>query len=382
VVRRRWFAAGALLVLGALALLLYLLGLLGRHDPARPPVTAAAAVAGPSSTVEAPAAGADDLPIPPAEQVAPFTPESPPPVVLPPDTQHLAEEFVPGTTEWEEVPLGEGRREVIRFLPAHYNVIAPKPIVLYLEIVEPATGKRIDAALPRARIRPFDAADEGWIEAAMRDDGRGGDEVAGDHRYTASFQPGPKLLGRVLAEGVVELAKAGVRRVPQVLIYTNGPRAHLTGRWRDEQKDGHLYLSAEVAVEDAGTFTVMAQLVGPTRQPIALVRATEQLDAGTPWMTLRVWGKAIGDAEIDGPYEVRNVLLRRDMNERGEYDPGPTILSAHHTKPYRAKDFSEAAYVEPTARGEEIGPDHPSQRANPPPLRGDDERHSRHSIGR
>jgi hypothetical protein len=126
----------------------------------------------------------------------------------------------------------------------------------------------------------------------------------------------------------------------------------------------------------------MAQLVGPTRQPIALVRATEQLDAGTPWMTLRVWGKAIGDAEIDGPYEVRNVLLRRDMNERGEYDPGPTILSAHHTKPYRAKDFSEAAYVEPTARGEEIGPDHPSQRANPPPLRGDDERHSRHSIGR
>jgi len=375
----RRFAAGALLVLGALALLLYLLGR-GRDDPARPPVTALTAA--PALPPAAPAAKADDLPPLPSEQVAPLVPDSPPPVVLPPDTQALSEEFVPGTTEWDEVPLGEGRREVIRFLAAHYNVIAPQPIVLYLEVVDPATGKRIDAALPRARIRPFNAGDDAWIEAAMRDDGQGGDEVAGDHRYTASFSPGGKLLGRVLAEGVVELAKAGVRRVPQSLIYTNGPRAHLTGRWRDEPKDGHLYLSAELAVEAAGTFTMMAQLVGPARQPIALVRATDQLDAGTHWMTLRVWGKAIRDSEIDGPYEVRNVLLRRDMTERGDYDPGPTILSAHHTRPYRANDFSEAAYVEPTARGEEIGPGHPSQRNNPPPLHGDSERHSRQSIGR
>jgi len=262
----------------------------------------------------------------------------------------------------------------------NFPATAPQPIVLYLEIVDPATGKRIDAALPRARVKPFDAGDDAWIEAAMRDDGRGGDEVAGDHRYTASFQPGAKLLGRVQAEGIVELAKAGVRRIPQSLIYTNGPRAHLTGRWRDEPKDGHLVLSPEIAVEAAGTFTVMAQLVGPTRQPIALIRATEQLDAGTHWMTLRVWGKAIHDAEIDGPYEVRNVLLRRDLAEQGDYEPGPTILSAYHTKAYRAKDFSEAAYVEPTARGEDIGPDHPSQRNNPPPLHRDDERPSRRGI--
>jgi len=384
-VSKRWLAAGALLVLGALALLLYLLA--RDHDgPARPPVTASAAA--PAAPPEARAAAADELPVPPAEAIAPVVPESPPPVVLPPDTQQLAEEFVPGTTEWEEVPLADGRREVIRFLPAHYNVIAPQPIVLYLEIVDPATGtstgtstgKRIDAALPRARIKPFDAGDDAWLEAAMRDDGRGGDEVAGDHRYTASFQPGPKLLGRVLAEGVVELAKAGVRRIPQSLIYTNGPRARLTGRWRDEQRDGHLYLSAELAVEAAGTFSLMAQLVGPARQPIALVRAMEPLDAGTHWMTLRVWGKAIRDAEIDGPYEVRNVLLRRDLPERGDYDPGPTILSAHRTKAYRAKDFSEAAYVEPTARGEDIGPDHPSQRGNPPPLHDDGARPSRRSI--
>ncbi|HEU4731065.1 MAG TPA: choice-of-anchor X domain-containing protein, partial [Kofleriaceae bacterium] len=366
--------------LGALALLLVLLR--NRGEPARPP-TRAAPVAAPASELAAPAAApADELPTPPADQVAPFTPDRPPPVELPPDTEQLTEEFVPGTTDWEEVPLGEGRREVIRFVPAHYNVIAPQPIVLYLEIVDGATGKRVDAALPRARIKPFDAGDDAWLEAAMHDDGRDGDEVAGDRRYTASFRPGPKLFGRVMAEGIVELAHAGVRRVPQSLIYTRGPRAKLTGRWRDQQKDGHLDLSAELAVEAAGTFTLMAQLVGPSRQPIALVRATEPLDAGTRWMTLRVWGKAIHDAEIDGPYEVRNVLLRRDMADHGDYDPGPTILSAHHTGPYRAAEFSDAAYSEPTARGEDIGPGHPSQRNNPPPLHSDGERPSRRALGR
>lgn len=376
---RRGLAACAVLVLGALALLLHLLGRSAHPDrprlaaPVAPPVAPASPRPGPAD---------DELPTPPAEQVAPLVPDSPPAAVLPPDTQQLTEEFVPGTTDWEEVPLGEGRREVIRFLPAHYNVIAPQPIVLYLEIVDPATGGRIEAALPRARIRPFDAGDDAWIEAAMRDDGRGGDEVAGDRRYTASFQPGARLLGRVVAEGVVELAGAGVRRVPQSLIYTNGPRAHLTGRWRDERNAGHLYLSAELAVEAAGAFTLIAQLVGPARQPIALVRAMAQLDAGTHWMTLRVWGKAIHDAAIDGPYEVRNVLLRRDMAERGGYDPGPTILSAHRTAPYRADEFSDAAYVEPTARGEQIGPDHPSQRNNPPPLHADGDRPSRRALGR
>ena len=117
---RRWFVAGVLLILGALALLLYLLG---RRAPARPP-TAVTAVAAPVTSPEPPPGQAEELPTPPADQIAPFVPERPPPVVLPPDTQQLTEEFVPGTTEWEEVPLGEGRHEVIRFLPAHYNVIA------------------------------------------------------------------------------------------------------------------------------------------------------------------------------------------------------------------------------------------------------------------
>jgi hypothetical protein len=358
--RLRLLAAAALVACFAVMLWLASRDDAPEHAAQREPAPAVVASAreAPPAPVAIPAA------LTPNEQLQPAVPAEAPPIVLPPDTQRLAEEFVPGTTEWEEVPLMEDGTQVMRFLPAHYNVIAPAPIVLYLEVVDTATKKRVALGMPRARVRPFDR-DDAWVEVPLVDDGT--------HRYVGTLAPtgGQQqlLLGRVVAEAIVQTPEAGTRRIPQALIYTKGPRAHLTGRWRDERKDGHLLLAAELVVDDPGLFTVMAQLVGPAREPIALTRGMAQLPRGTHWLPLRVWGKALRDAGVDGPYEVRNVLLRRDMNERGDYDPGPTILSAYRTHAYRAADFTDEAYVEPTVdRGEQIGPDHPSQAGNPAPL--------------
>ncbi|MBV8755661.1 MAG: hypothetical protein JO257_00210 [Deltaproteobacteria bacterium] len=335
-------------------------------------VKAAVPTAQPSTAPAMPVEVARAAPQVPPGAEAPIVPPAAPPIELPPDTELLQKEFVPGTTEWEEVPEVEGSTHVIRFLPAKYNVVAPAPIVLYLEVLDTSTKKRVAIANPRVRVRPFDHEDQ-WFDAIVADDGRGADEVAGDFRYTATLVPSDAqrkaLVGHVLAEGIVESREGGVRRIPQGLIYTNGPRARLTGKWKDEVREGSLFVSAELDVETAGQFTLMAQLVGPAREPIALTRAMGRLDAGTQWMTMRVWGKAIRDSGVSGPYEVRNVLLTRDLNERGDYDPGPTVISAHHTAAYKVEQFSDAPYVEaPVARGEEIGPTHPSQWNNPPPL--------------
>jgi hypothetical protein len=361
--RGRAALAGLLLV--ALALILYFAT--RSHDavPAEPsaPVVAASTPAPAPPVVPGPQSFGSA----PASETAPIIPTSAPPILLPPDTEALQAEFVPGTTEWEEVPLLEDSALTMRFLPAAYNVVAPKPIVLYLELYDPVAKKRVAIQAPHARVRPFDKPDA-WTDVLMVDDGTNGDEVAGDHRYTASIKGNDELIGHVIAEAVITTPEAGIRRIPQALIYTKGPRARLTGKWKDEARDGNLYLSAEVQVDAAGTFTLMAELFGPNREPIALVKTLTQLDAGTRWITLRVWGKAIRDAAVPGPYEVRDVLLTRDMTERGDYDPGPTFLSAHHTAAYKLDDFSTAPYVEPTVdRGEEIGANHPSQANNPAP---------------
>ena len=360
--RGRAALAGLLLVV--LALILFLATRDHEDAPATPPVAAQPA---PVSTTAPAMPAPQSLGSAPASETAPFVPAAAPPITLPPDTEALQAEFVPGTTEWEEVPLLEDSALTMRFLPASYNVVAPKPIVLYLELYDPVAKKRVAIQAPHARVRPFDKPDA-WTDVVMVDDGTGADEVAGDHRYTAAIKGSDELVGHVVAEAVITTPEAGVRRIPQALIYTKGPRARLTGKWKDEARDGHLYVSAEVQVDAAGTFTLMAELFGPNREPIALARTMTALDAGTRWMTLRVWGKAIRDAGVPGPYEVRDVLLTRDMNERGDYDPGPTILSAHHTAAYKLDDFSTAPYVEPIVdRGEEIGATHPSQANNPAP---------------
>ncbi|MBL8627792.1 MAG: hypothetical protein JNK64_41290 [Myxococcales bacterium] len=373
------------LVAAALLALLLVVWWLRRGGSSQPADRAAAtttagatAPAAPTTSRGGASAGGDAAADPLDEALRPGAPDpgeltrppDAPPIELPPDTQLLAEEFVPGTTEWEEVPVLEGDERALRVLPVRYNVVAPDPIVVQLELVD---GRRQRLPLPGAgvRVRPA-ASPDGWLDLAIADDGAGADAVAGDHLYTATLAPtaaqGEALLGQVIVEGRGDFPDAGLRRVPSALIYTLGPDAVLTGAWRDRLDGGHLILEAEVAVARAGTFTINAQLVGPQREPLVWTRATAALPAGKGWLTLPIWGKALREAGVDGPYQVRNVLLVRELLDTGDYAPGRTVIEAHRTAPYRAEQFSSAALTDPGPAGPQVGPDDPSQVGKPPPI--------------
>ncbi|MBM7112846.1 hypothetical protein [Archangium primigenium] len=337
--------------------------------PAPAPVRAAtpvrAAVPVPSS------AGLAALEAPPPG-TTPEQPPDAPAIELPPTTQVLAEEFYPGTTEWEDIPLDDAHQYRLRILPTRYNVVAPRPLALWLELTD-AQGRRQPLSSPRVRARLLDDASRPWLDVPVGDDGTGEDERAGDRRYTAQLRPTreqqKQLLGRVLVEATVDVPGGGVRTIPSVVIYTRGPRAALTGRWTDAVRDGGLALEAELRVEEAGLFTLMAQVFGPHQEPIAWVKQTAKLEAGTQRMTLHVFGKVLHDMGVDGPYRVRQVLLTRDQENSGDYDPGETVEEAHQTKPYAASAFSSAPYVPPPRTLREITAEHPSQRDKPPPER-------------
>jgi hypothetical protein len=299
-------------------------------------------------------------------------PPEAPPIELPPTTQRLAEEFFPGTTEWEGIPVDDSHQYQLRILPKRYNVVVPMPIAVQLEMID-RQGQRQPLPSPRVRLRSLEKAAQPWIDVPVKDDGSGADERPGDLLYTATLQPTAEqqkgLYGQVLIEGSVDVPGVGTRVIPSVLIYTRGPRAKLTGRWRDFPRNGHLYLEAELEVEEAGLFTLMAQVFGPNLEPIAWVRQMERLPAGRGHITLEVFGKVLHDTGIDGPYRVRQVLLTRDYENSSHYDPGVTVEEAHRTRDYRASEFSSAAYVEPPREVEEITAEHPSQRDKPPPER-------------
>ncbi len=381
---RRWWAVAASAV--AVLVLVALLWPRGLEDPPAPaevPVTQASAPA--STPARAPAAGsqpavtpaapAEPPPAgsePPSPGTTPAVPPEPPPIELPPTTQLLAEEFFPGTTEWEGIPLDDSHQYQLRILPRRYNVVAPMPIAVLLELID-RQGQRQPLPSPRVRLRSLEKSSQPWIDVPVKDDGSGADERSGDLLYTATLQPSAEqqkqLFGQVLIEGSVEVPGVGTRVIPSILIYTRGPRAKLTGRWRDFPRNGHLYLEAELEVEEAGLFTLMAQVFGPNLEPIAWVRQMERLPAGRGHITLEVFGKVLHDAGLDGPYRVRQVLLTRDYENSSAYDPGLTVEEAHRTRAYRASEFSAEAYVPPPREVEEITADHPTQRNKPPPER-------------
>jgi hypothetical protein len=367
--RRAWGIPVALaLVCG---LLIYALGPGSSRVP-EPEGSASAprpSFAAPSWSIPASAfasGGTADLPAVPDDQHKPSVPTAPPKIELPAETQMLSEEFIPGTTEWEEVPLLQGTSSVMRIMPARFNVVIPTALVVYVEVFDKKSGKPVPTSKPVVvRFRNMERESDPWIEVTATDDGKG--------RWTASLQPSesdrPKLLGYVQVEGVVVTPDAGTRRIPTTLIYTKGPRAKMTGKWRDDKKDGHLLIDGEIDVAEEGNFTLMGQIVGPepARHPIALTRAINvHLAKGTHWMSLRVWGKALHDMGVDGPYQLVNVLLTRDDPATGKYDPDDTILKAHITKPYRAADFSAEPYVD-NGPGPVATLD-PSQKDKPPAL--------------
>jgi hypothetical protein len=386
--RRGWWAAAVLgVAVVVLGVLMWPRDTEDAPEPAQAPVSQASAStsapgkAPPPASSPAvappavPAASPEPEPAQPPPGTTPAVPPEAPLIELPPNTQVLTEEFFPGTTEWEGIPVDESHQYQLRILPLRYNVVAPMPIAVLLEMID-RKGQRQPLPSPRVRMRSLDDSTQPWIDVPVKDDGSGVDSRAGDLLFTATLQPNTEqkkqLYGQVLIEGSVDVPGTGTRVIPSVLIYTRGPRARLTGRWRDFVRQGHLSLEAELEVEEAGLFTLMAQVFGPNLEPIAWVRQLEQLPAGRGHMTLEVFGKVLHDAGIDGPYRVRQVLLTRDYENSSRYDPGVTIEEAHRTRAYRASEFSPDPYQPPPRVVEEITADHPSQRDKPPPERSRD----------
>src|SRR5437868_9097247 len=304
--RRGWWVAAVLgVAVAVLGVLLWPRGAENAPEPAQAPVSQASASPSapgkapppaPSPAVAPPPASSASLEPEPAQPPPGTTPSAPPeapPIELPPNTQALTEEFFPGTTEWDGVPVDESQQHQLRILPLRYNVVAPMPIAVLLEMID-RKGQRQPLPSPRVRMRSLDDSTQSWIDVPVKDDGSGSDARAGDLLYTATLQPNAEqkkqLYGQVLIEGSVDVPGTGTRMIPSVLIYTQGPRARLTGRWRDFVRQGHLSLEAELEVEEAGLFTLMAQVFGPNLEPIAWVRQMEQLPAGRGHMTLEVFG--------------------------------------------------------------------------------------------
>jgi hypothetical protein len=181
------------------------------------------------------------------------------------------------------------------------------------------------------------------IALELRDDGGIGDAIAGDLVYSATV-PLDRLSAREQtgAWGYRVRAHFGgdpLETTNQFVVWPGG--AELAGTYRDVIDEGSLVIHCAVRANEATEIQVRGELHGPGGEDIAFAWVNATIPEGTTEIALRFWGKAIHDRGIDGPYELRNVVLGYPQHRL----IGPeAVARAHVTARYSASQFRSDGY--------------------------------------
>ncbi|HWM95275.1 MAG TPA: hypothetical protein VN493_31260 [Thermoanaerobaculia bacterium] len=144
------------------------------------------------------------------------------------------------------------------------------------------------------------------------DNGKGVDQKAGDGIWSARLRMPeglePELAASYMVKVRSRLLDGDVRESVGGFLYSN-PAAHLTGRYRDELRDGNLVIAAEVDVTRSGRFHLAGTLHSLKGEPLGTAQASAELQPGRQWIELSFYGLMFHDRKVAGPYRLGTVSL-------------------------------------------------------------------------
>jgi len=305
----------------------------------------------------------------------------------PPWCQPIAEGSDPARTVKDDNPIDAKAGLHVLMGPRKFIVHPPDPIVIDLSVLN-TLGAKLPITGGVARFRPDGTTIKAgpWFEVPFVDDGTGADLGAGDHDYTAAFFPSDDQKALLFKGGehvMVEVAfeapeNHGLMRYPLVVEYSREPDAKINGKYSDAPGNGGLVINVGVTADQPGTFRVIGSLyAGDGQRSIAFATATATLGVGDGNIPLAFFGKVLRDSGINGPYELRYLMLFERVSEGTEI-PGDTVDNAYTTGAYSASSFSADAYQAPPI--EVVDMNSPSQQGKPPPLFQDDPGVANHGV--
>ncbi len=180
-----------------------------------------------------------------------------------------------------------------------------------------------------------------------RDDGKGGDDTAGDGIYSASYQlPEAQQppVGQAVNVGIKVTAVNEAEETRSAIggfLYSH-PGARLTGNFRDRVANGNLLIGAEVQVEAAGRYHLSGVLGGVGGLPLATTQTALQLEPGSYWIELPVYGLILREAGLSGPFTLNSVTLTTTGAMPNAL--GPVLSNAHTTGLYLPTVFSNQPF--------------------------------------
>ncbi|HEX2641616.1 MAG TPA: choice-of-anchor X domain-containing protein [Thermoanaerobaculia bacterium] len=237
-------------------------------------------------------------------------------------------------------PEGEGPALGVWASAVAYQ--SPEPVDLFAQI---------EAASPVAlqEVKGEISNIDGDLIASFvyRDDGRGADRRAGDGIYSArvALPAGtePDFAESFQVTAVARLAGGELRQSVGGFLYGK-PSARLTGRYRDEVRDGSLVIAAEVEVAEAGRFHLAGTVTSMAGEPIGTAQAALELQPGRRWIELAFYGLMFQDRKAAGPYRLGSIALTTATRMPNALSD--LVENAYVTRGYRLEKMTQKAYGE------------------------------------
>ena len=212
-------------------------------------------------------------------------------------------------------------------------------------VVVTATLHQGEVPLPQAKVEAEIGRPDRQIDRlSLADDGAHNDGAAGDGVYGATYQPaGPGGYYTLFVTASGTVGNVEFARTAERLLAISPGSATLTGSFAeggiDADRDGRfeaLALQAGVDVRAAGNYLLASTLCDSQGREISRVVEPLTLDAGAQTVTLSFPGRALAQAQVDGPYIIRRVML---LDEAGAALPLQQATDVLKTRPYRYQDF-------------------------------------------
>ncbi len=180
-----------------------------------------------------------------------------------------------------------------------------------------------------------------------RDDGKGGDEQAGDGTYTASYQLPEDIQPPVGRATNIGVKIAAVNEASETRYATSGflyshPAGELTGKFKDSVSEGNLKFGVEVRANSAGRFHLSGVVADPSGNPIATAQTSVELQAGVHWVDLTAYGLILREKNVAGSLSLASVTLTSTGSMPNAL--GKILTDAHSTSAYLPIAFTDKVF--------------------------------------
>jgi len=195
--------------------------------------------------------------------------------------------------------------------PEFHTVTEGKSLRIFLSCYQTGTDKRQKIKIDSTMIEGK-AGKNLFVPPSIsgNDSGFDGDVLAGDLTYTFHFRPRSSDWGDMnfsvhfYIEG--DNLKAKHTLTHHFFSSPIAP-AKFTGKFSDRILEGSLFIDIELQVIEPGRYTIEANLMSESEEPIGYARKDQKLLGGKQIVSLQYFGKVIVTARESGPYKLTNV---------------------------------------------------------------------------